>query len=74
MESLCFSLYDMLRPVIIHTHHLETLADLTTIFKVIPSCYPFLYLPTPFLCVQVEMLEERVEPKGLCYLIASKAL
>ena len=34
LESLCYSLYDTLRPVIIHTNHLETLADLCTIFKV----------------------------------------
>ena len=34
LESLCYTLYDALRPVIIHTNHLETLADLCTIFKV----------------------------------------
>lgn len=45
LESLCYTLYDALRPILVHTNHLETLADLCTIFK-------------------VEMLEERVEPKG----------
>jgi len=34
LESLCYSLYDTLRPVIIHINHLETLADLCSIFKV----------------------------------------
>ena len=38
LESLCYSLYDTLRPVIIHTNHLETLADLCIIFKVLFLC------------------------------------
>ena len=38
LESLCYSLYDTLRPVIIHINHLETLADLCSIFKVGGAC------------------------------------
>ena len=34
LESLCYTVYDALRPIVIHTNHLETLADLCTIFKV----------------------------------------
>jgi hypothetical protein len=34
LESLCYTLYDALRPVVIHTNHLETLADLCSILKV----------------------------------------
>ena len=34
LENLCYALYDALRPVIIHTNHLETLADICTILKV----------------------------------------
>ena len=38
LESLCYSLYDTLRPVIIHINHLEALADLCSIFKVGGAC------------------------------------
>ncbi|XP_032237953.2 conserved oligomeric Golgi complex subunit 3 [Nematostella vectensis] len=34
LEGLCNSLYDCLRPVIIHMNHMETLAQLCTILKV----------------------------------------
>ena len=34
LESLCYSLYDMLRPVIIHINHMETLAEVCSILKV----------------------------------------
>jgi hypothetical protein len=34
LESLCTSLYDALRPLIIHINHLETLAELCSILKV----------------------------------------
>ena len=35
LESLCYTLYDVLRPIVIHVNHLETLADLCGIFKVL---------------------------------------
>lgn len=34
LESLCTNLYDVLRPLIIHVNHLETLAELCSILKV----------------------------------------
>lgn len=34
LESLCWTLYDVLRPLIIHIAHLETLAELCTILKI----------------------------------------
>jgi len=34
LESLCLTLYDLLRPLIIHINHLETLAELCSILKV----------------------------------------
>ncbi|XP_033099795.1 conserved oligomeric Golgi complex subunit 3-like [Anneissia japonica] len=34
LESLCSSLYDVLRPLIIHINHLETLAELCSILKI----------------------------------------
>ena len=34
LESLCNNLYDVLRPLIIHVNHLETLAELCGIMKV----------------------------------------
>ena len=34
LESLCYSLYDILRPLIIKVIHLETLAELCNIVKV----------------------------------------
>ncbi|ELU14157.1 hypothetical protein CAPTEDRAFT_176475 [Capitella teleta] len=34
LESLCNSLYDVLRPLIIHVNHLETLAELCSILKI----------------------------------------
>jgi hypothetical protein len=33
LESLCTNLYDVLRPLIIHVNHLETLAELCSILK-----------------------------------------
>lgn len=33
LRRLCLNLYDMLRPLIIHVYHLETLAELCTILK-----------------------------------------
>jgi len=33
MDGLCGSLYDILRPIIIHVNHLETLAELCTILR-----------------------------------------
>nr|XP_039250250.1 conserved oligomeric Golgi complex subunit 3-like isoform X2 [Styela clava] len=33
LRQLCVNLYDMLRPLIIHVYHLETLAELCTILK-----------------------------------------
>ena len=42
LESLCNNLYDVLRPLIIHVNHLETLAELCGIMKV--SCIePYLF-------------------------------
>ncbi|XP_072033720.1 conserved oligomeric Golgi complex subunit 3-like isoform X2 [Amphiura filiformis] len=34
LEILCISLYDVLRPLIIHINHLETLAELCSILKI----------------------------------------
>ncbi|KAK2152577.1 hypothetical protein LSH36_325g04065 [Paralvinella palmiformis] len=34
LEALCTSLYDVLRPLIIHINHLETLAELCSILKI----------------------------------------
>ncbi|XP_033638194.1 conserved oligomeric Golgi complex subunit 3-like isoform X2 [Asterias rubens] len=34
LEGLCMSLYDVLRPLIIHINHLETLAELCSILKI----------------------------------------
>lgn len=34
LEILCSTLYDSLRPVIIHMNHMETLTELCTILKV----------------------------------------
>ena len=34
LEGLCISLYDVLRPLIIHINHLETLAELCSILKI----------------------------------------
>lgn len=34
MELLCNNLYDVLRPLIIHVNHLETLAELCSILNV----------------------------------------
>ena len=39
LESLCYLLYDTLRPVVIHINHLETLAELCSIFKVGGAAY-----------------------------------
>lgn len=33
LEKLCLSLYDVLRPLIIHIVHLETLSELCSILK-----------------------------------------
>ncbi len=33
LEKLCLSLYDVLRPLIIHVVHLETLSELCSILK-----------------------------------------
>lgn len=33
LEKLCVSLYDVLRPLIIHIIHLETLSELCSILK-----------------------------------------
>lgn len=33
LEKLCLSLYDVLRPLIIHIIHLETLSELCSILK-----------------------------------------
>lgn len=33
LENLCLSLYDVLRPLIIHIIHLETLSELCSILK-----------------------------------------
>ena len=72
LESLCFTLYDVLRPIIIKINHLETLADLCSILNV-RHClciYMFLCVLCVCMCViikyilQVEMLEEQVKPKG----------
>ena len=40
LESLCTNLYDVLRPLIIHINHLETLAELCSILKVRPVRAP----------------------------------
>lgn len=34
LEGLCTSLYDVLRPAIIHINHLETLAEICSILRV----------------------------------------
>lgn len=34
LESLCLTFYDLLRPLIIHINHLETLAELCSILKI----------------------------------------
>ncbi|CAI8054353.1 Conserved oligomeric Golgi complex subunit 3, partial [Geodia barretti] len=41
LESLCYTLYDVLRPVVIHINHLETLADLCSILKVTCCIYTY---------------------------------
>lgn len=33
LDGICSKLYDVLRPLIIHLHHLETLSELTTILR-----------------------------------------
>lgn len=50
----------MLRPIVVHNPHLETLAELCTILKVTLFFSIFIYFTT-----QVEMIEER------CTLMAS---
>ena len=39
LEILCSTLYDSLRPVIIHMNHMETLTELCTILKVNLFCH-----------------------------------
>lgn len=46
LESLSYTLYDTLRPIIIHTNHLETLADYCTIFKVTHIYNTYCYYDT----------------------------
>ena len=50
LESLCFSLYDVLRPIIIKINHLETLAELCSILNVCMSIPVFVCL---YVCVCV---------------------
>ena len=50
LESLCFSLYDVLRPIIIKINHLETLAELCSILNVCMSVPVFVCL---YVCVCV---------------------
>jgi hypothetical protein len=54
LESLCYTLYDVLRPVVIHINHLETLADLCSILKVTCCIY------TTVRCVARQMQSNRV--------------
>ena len=41
LEILCSTLYDSLRPVIIHMNHMETLTELCTILKVNLFCHNY---------------------------------
>lgn len=54
IESLCRVLYDTLRPLVIHNHHLETLAQLCTLLKVI-----FYKIVGFYRLFKVDMIEER---------------
>ena len=56
LEMMCYSLYDALRPVVIHINHLETLADMCSIlqvYAVLIRTYMYVLVFTHAICTYV---------------------